>query len=218
MAKLKLHILAIILYIFITGSHSLFAQENPIRSLELKISGDRLIVIGHFSGLIDSEMKETLASGMSSTLSFQLRLLNSRSKSLAKKAEVIYLRYNVWDRVYQLRRTISSYNFNDYNHFEKFLNDSLAFDMGSITKLSIDSKLRILLTYSPEKISDSQKSKLNTWLVNDGQMNESKPAFESESGFSVNLSSLISIFLRKKDASKIFLYQSTPFTIRALRQ
>ena len=180
------------------------------------MNDDRLVVIGHFAGLIDNEMKQTLASGLSSTLSFDLRLFNSRSKVLRNSKETVYLRYNVWEKMYQLRTATQEKYFEDSDHFENFLKDSLTFNMGKISKLPLDDKLRIFLSFSPEKISDSQKSKLNTWLVSEGETNESKPALESESGFSVNLSNLISIFFSKKDSHKIFIYKTTPFTIRAL--
>jgi hypothetical protein len=216
MKLLKLNIVTSFLLICIAGSQLSFAQENPIKSLEVKVNEDRLVIVGHFSGLIDNEMKQTLASGLSSTLSFHLQLFNSRSKVLRKNNEAVYLRYNVWEKVYQVLTTTQEKYFDDIHHFENFLKDSLTFDMGKISKLPIDDKLRIVLSFSPEKISDSQKSKLNTWLVSEGEMNESKPALESESGFSVNLSNLISIFLSKKESQKIFLYKSTPFTIRAL--
>lgn len=216
MKLLKSHIFPLFLLIYITGSQLSFAQENPIKSLEIKTSEDRLVIIGHFTGLIDNEMKQTLASGLSSTLSFHLQLINSRSKVLTKNIETVYLRYNVWERVYQVHTATEERYFEDIQHFENFLNDSLAFNMGKISKLPFDDKLRIVLSYSPEKISDSQKNKLNTWLVSEGEINESKPALESESGFSVNLSNLISIFLSKKESQKIFLYKSTPFTIRDL--
>jgi hypothetical protein len=216
MKLLKSHIFTLFFLIYIAGSQLSSAQENPIKSLEIKMSEDRLVVIGHFSRLINDEMKETLASGLSSTLSFHLQLINSRSKVLRKNNEAIYLRYNVWERVYQVHTATGEKYFEDIQHFDKFLNDSLAFDMGKINKLPFDDKLSIILSYSPERISGSQKSKLNTWLVSEGEINESKPALESESGFSVNLSNLISIFLSKKESQKIFLYKSTPFTIRAL--
>jgi len=216
MKLLKSNTFTLFLLIYITGAQLSFTQENPIKSLEIRMSDDRLVIIGHFAGLIDNEMKQTLASGLSSTLSFHLQLINSRSKVLRKNNEAVYLRYNVWEKMYQVLTTTQEKYFDDIHHFEKFLKDSLTFDMGKISKLSFDDKLHIFLSFSPEKISDSQKSKLNTWLVSEGETNESKPALESESGFSVNLSNLISIFFSKKDSHKIFIYKTTPFTIRAL--
>ncbi|UCE04359.1 MAG: hypothetical protein JSW07_12055, partial [bacterium] len=73
MKLLKSNIVTLFILIHTIGAQLSFAQENPIKSLELKISENRLVVIGHFSELIENEIKQTLASGLSSTLSFHLQ-------------------------------------------------------------------------------------------------------------------------------------------------
>jgi len=195
-----------------------YAQNNPIKSVDVRIDNEYLVVVGHFTGLINAEMKETLASGMSGMLHFQSKLINSRSGVISEIEQNILLRYNVWEKMYSLHSAKTENEFKDFKEFEQFINDSLVFDVSFVKRLPPDKKIQIILSFSPEKISASQKSKLNDWLKSEGEINESKPALETESTFSINLSNLISIFLKKKDDDRLYIYRSTPFTIQSLQK
>lgn len=204
----------IILFMF---SAELWAQDNSIKSIDVRMNNGRVIVVGHFKGLINANMKETLASGMSSSLHFNLKLLGSHSRVLSEIGESIFLRFNVWEKVYSIRTSKKRNDFKNYHQFESFINDSLVFDMGHIKKPASNQTFKILLSFSPENISTSQKNKLNYWLKSEGEIKQSRPAYESESGFSVNLTSLISIFFKKKDHKKLYVFKSAPFTIHSLK-
>ena len=195
-----------------------YAQENPIKSVEIRLLKNRLHITGHFHELINENMKETLASGMSHSLNFQIDLLGTKRKIIASKTEFVLLRYNVWEKFYLIRTLTQQKNFQQSSQFESFLNDSLHFIITNIKKVPTNQQLYIVLSFSPENIPASQMSKLNSWLISDGEMRESKPALEAESGFSINLSNLLSIFLNKKDESRIFIYRSATFTIQSLKK
>lgn len=158
-----------------------------------------------------------LASGLSNSLHFYLKLVNSKSRALSEQGETVILRYNVWEKVYIIRFSTGETHFNQFQHFVKFVNDSLVFKLGKTQKLPLNQKLQIILSFSLEKISDSQKSRLRRWLKNEGEFRESQPALESRSGFSINLTSLISIFLPQKNSDRIYIYKSRPFTIQSLK-
>ncbi|MBN2092682.1 hypothetical protein JW964_23880 [candidate division KSB1 bacterium] len=196
----------------------LIARENPIRSVEMVIEQEKLVAIGHFSGLMTVEMRETLASGMSTSLNFQLKLINRQTQQVKQSLYTIFLRYNVWEKNYRLWSSFQDINFKTAENFEHFLNDSLKFQIISIKNLSANDNFTFILYYSPQKISDNQKNKLNEWLKNEGEMNKAKPGQESESVFSINVSSLISIFLTKKNENSIHLFQTAPFTLQALKK
>ncbi len=196
----------------------LIARENPIRSVEITIEQESLLATGHFSGLLTTEMRETLASGMSTSLNFQLKLINRRTQQVKQSLYTIFLRYNVWEKNYRLWSLFQDRTFKTAENFEYFLNDSLKFQIISIKNLSANDNFTFSLYYSPQKISDNQKTKLNEWLKNEGEMNKGKPGQESESVFSINVSSLISIFLTKKNENSIHFFQTAPFTLQALKK
>lgn len=196
----------------------LLASENPIRSVEITIEQESLLATGHFSGLLTTEMRETLASGMSTSLNFQLKLINRRTQQVKQSLYTIFLRYNVWEKNYRLWSSLQDRTFKTAENFEYFLNDSLKFQIISIKNLSANDNFTFILYYSPQKISDNQKTKLNEWLKNEGEMNKGKPGQESESVFSINVSSLISIFLTKKNENSIHFFQTAPFTLQALKK
>lgn len=207
-----------ILCIFLFSAFSLVrAQNQPIRSLEPKLDQGHLVVIGHFRELLQPEMRETLASGMSNGLNFQLKLLNPQGKSIVELAETIFIQYNVWEKVYILRSSAQSVEFKTLPHFKRFLADSLQFKMGLLHNLPIQNEFRLQIIYSPEPLTASQHRKLNQWLKSEGEIRESQPAMESEPGFSINLSNLLSIFFSKKEARPIFSYRSAPYTLEKLK-
>ncbi|MBN1350120.1 hypothetical protein JXJ21_11965 [candidate division KSB1 bacterium] len=214
---IKIHI-AITLFFIVALMHfaPCSARDNPLVSVEPRIQSERLAAIGHFTQLIDAEMKETLASGMSNTLNFYLKLVDADSKEIIRRGESVALRYNVWEKIYYLRNAGTEARFMQFTSFEAFINDSLTFNLGSIKLFPPDRELRIIFTFSPKKLSDTQKSKLNSWLISGGDIDQSKPARESESTFSINLSRLISMFFSNKERNEIYLQTSKPFTIRSL--
>ena len=215
--KSNFSLLLFLICIVFSPIHS-HAQNNPIKSVDVRIDNEYLVVVGHFTGVINAEMKETLASGMSGMLHFQSKLINSRFKVISQIEQNILLRYNVWEKMYSLHTAKTEYEFKNFKQFEQFINDSLVFYISFFKKLPADQKLQIILSFSPEKISASQKNKLNHWLKSEGEIKESKPALEAESAFSINLSNLISIFLKKKDDDRLYIYRSTPFTIQSLQK
>jgi len=167
-------------------------------------------------GFFDQDMRESLRSGMSSTLNFRLILSDLKGKAIRSNIQNAQLRYDIWEKNYHISIQDQDYQFSKLSKFEIFLYDSLKFSLGHIHNLAKQKKLKISILFSPQKITHSQQKKLNYWLTGAGETEESKPALESESGFSIDLSRLFSIFMRKKPSVKILKFHSQPFSIQGL--
>lgn len=205
------------LLFFTISASLLFARDGVIKSLNMRVEHDKLFVVCQFADLIDSGMQQSLASGMSSSLNFHIELRRINGNKLRTIDETVLLRYDIWEKKYRLRISNQEMVFKDIEHFKIFLNDSLSFNIGTLKGLSLDKKLQIILTLSPEKISVAQKKKLNYWLTSENETKTGQPSLKEESGFSINLSKLISLFISKEVNSNVHIFKSKSFTIQSLK-
>lgn len=225
-SKLALHpitgiqssLYACILSIFILFAKN-FAQDESIRHLELFITDNELNSICHFKpGFIDEDTRQTLSSGLTSIFSFQINLKYENGNIIRNKMVEIAIRYDIWEKQYLLFDNNQIHQFSAYKIFESFLYDSLTFHLGSVKGIDYKKPLQVIVFFSLEKISSAQKEKLNFWLTSGAETKESSPGMEQESGFSINLSKLFSIFLSDKPKTNLQQYQSEIFTIEKLRK
>ncbi len=162
-------------------------------------------------------MHETLTSGMSTSLSFYFQLTGLDGNSIRTRTKSVNFRYDVWEKKYILSYDGQVKQFSGYVHFQSFLADSLTFKLFPARKLPPQKKLLLVLHFLPEKISANQKKKLAFWINNENESQEGAPAKEPSSGFSINISRLISGFLGSEANVKTQKFSTRPFTINALR-
>ena len=199
------------------GFHFGFAQNDPNISIKPAVIENQIYIFCKSSpGFLDQDMRESLLSGMSRTLNFQLILADANGKIIRSKLKAVQLRYDIWEKKYQIFSSGKIHHFSALAKFEVFLYDSLRFKLGNIRSLARQKKLQVVLLFSPQKITNIQQKKLNYWLTSTGETAESKPALEPESGFSIDLSRLFSIFMSKKPSVKTLEFRSALFTIQGL--
>lgn len=195
------------------------AQEKSIKNLDIYITDSNLKINCHFrQNFIDENMRQSLSSGMSNTFNFQINLKYDKGSTIRNRLTEVVIRYDIWEKQYLLFYADQIHQFSTYHKFETFLYDSLSFDMGSIKGIDYKKPLSVLIFFSPEKISKSQKEKLNYWLTGNTDTKESAPGLEQESGFSIDLSKLFSLFLSNKPSTNIEQFKSGSFTIENLRK
>ena len=205
--------------LIITGifPSSIHAQNTNLKSIQPVIRSNNLAVSCKFNSLISDASLETLASGMSSTLNFHLQLIQPGSDVLWSSGKSVKIQYNVWEKKYSIAHSRQNSEFSDYNKFQNFLHDSLEFKIAASLRFQSSLKLQIVLNFLPEKMSAGQKQKLDYWIENESDTKESRPAGETESGFSINLSRLITMFFGKTEKTKMQRIKSTAFIIKSLR-
>jgi len=205
--------------IFLFTFSSAVAQNGSIRDIDVFITESRLNMTCHFiQGFIDEDMRQTLSSGMSSTFNFQITIRYENGSNLRSQLDEIVIRYDIWEKQYLLFHHNQIHQFAGYPAFESFLADSLSFDLGPVKGIDAKKSFRVIVFFSPEKISSAQKERLNYWLANIADTEESAPGSEQESGFSIDLSKLFSVFLSKAPKAKVQQYKSGTFRIDTLRK
>lgn len=196
-----------------------YAQTGSVQSLDINIKNNHILTGCHLKhNFIDDDLKQTLSSGMSSTFNFQINLKYENGSIIRSQLKEISVRYDIWEKQFLLYSNDHNKQFPDFKTFESFLYDSLSFDLGSVKGINNNKPIRVIVFFSPEKISSAQKEKLNYWLTSNADTRESSPGMEPESGFSIDLSKLFSVFLSDKTEKNIQQFKSEPFTIENLRK
>lgn len=188
------------------------AQNNIIKSIDIRIEKNQLLVTPHFNDFFDENIQSVIASGLSKSFHFYCQLNKFKGKSITEIDETIKIRNDVWEKKYLINYAKNLKHFFEYQHFKTFLLDSLQFNLSSIDILPKNDNLQIFITFSSKNISTSQKNKLQYWLTNE---NKSKNENQGSS-FSINISKLISFFFTEKDKKDIHVYNSKVFTIQSV--
>jgi hypothetical protein len=205
------------IFIILILAGFVFAQIPDLgqRAIQVFIQNGQLKALCHFNNLASSEMNENLTSGMSQTILFHFELRKENDKKITSKNPEVKLRYDVWEGTYMILIEGKQKDFKIKDRFYTFLNDSLAFKIDELNKIPSDESLQVFMDFSEEKISGSQKRKLDYWLTGQNESQNINPDNEKPAGFSINLSSLISMFVNKKN-EKSTLVSSKKFTKNSL--
>ncbi len=170
----------------------------------------------HLPDIPDDKMRETLASGMSTRLIFEIRLVSQNSDRETSRLRRLQMRFDVWEKKYELSFGTLKRTFENRKSFENYLQDSLICEFGVITDRQ--TSWQILAFYGPERLASGQKDRVSSWLNNEGRTEESQPGAEQESGFSISLSGLITMFIKDEEQSGKKVIRSDTFTLESLRE
>ena len=180
------------------------------------VENNQLTARFHLPDIPDDKMRETLASGMSTRLMFEIRLVSQNNKRETSRLRRLQMRFDVWEKKYELWFGTMNRSFTDRNSFENFVRDSLICELGVIT--DPQTSWRVLAFYGPERLASGQKDRVSSWLNNEGRTEESQPGAEQESGFSISLSGLITMFIKDEEQPGRKVIRSDTFTLESLRK
>jgi len=210
-------LLKIKILILLVVSTFCFAQEVEIKSVKPFLDNNKLAVKTEFTNLLNQDMIEGLGSGMARTLIFHFNLNSKNGEKINEFNRLVKLRYDVWENIYSLSNRKEKKQFKHFNSLNNFLNDSLNFILLSSNRISSEKLIQVVMYFSPENISETQKRKLDYWIDEDNDQNKKTNNDESESGFSINLSGLITLFTSKENPKNSTKGQSKLFTIKSLK-
>jgi len=186
----------------------LTGQNNYIKNVKIHSVNGELTAHTQFYNFLNEDILSAVNSGMNIAFHFYFELQDSEKNVLKEQDNQVNVRNDIWENQY----IITGYNilkkFEEYVNFKNFLLDSIRFNLLSTKNIPENKKLQLYLTFSPQKISTSQKEKLQNWLKNEEK--------DSESSISLNLTKLISFFLTKEKKENISIYKSELFTKKSV--
>jgi len=195
----------------------LFGQSPDAVTIKPKIAGKQLVAECRFKNLISPEMMEGLSSGISRSFVFRFTLLQDNVKELISVNRTIHFKYNVWEDFYIVNIAGKTHTLKSSAEFNRFLSDSLHFNMTSVSVLPKDKSLHLQMVMSSDDLASSQKEKLNKWLRQSEPGDNSISEQDDHSGFSINLSGLLSLFFGTEKDKNIKMYLSEIFTLQSLK-
>jgi hypothetical protein len=204
MKKLPLFIIMILLLI-----DSILYGQNNIKHVKIFAFQNEVLFQPQLNDFFDEDILGAVNSGMNITFHFYTELRDAKKKLVKDQENQVQVRNDVWENQYILSGYKLLKRFNEFQQFKNYMLDSLQFKIEINKKLNTGNPMQLILTFSPQKISQSQKGKIREWLKNEEN--------DSESTLSLNLSKLISFFLSDEKNENLSIYRSETFTLKSIK-
>lgn len=182
------------------------------------VQNDTLRVSFRISNMFSQKVRGTIQSGLPSVVEYQIDLYEHKRR-LLRLHQIQRILYDVWEERY----TLESADADTGRVFATF--QTLARHCSQIENLVLLSRLRLrpqtryrlTISASVSPISAHQNRKLSGWLQSANQTEDDITSPESSSGFKLNLSKLVSFFMRSSNRRGNYSAQfSTEFRLSDL--
>jgi hypothetical protein len=213
---INFRLISLFLLALVFSGSVLQAQSMQIQRIDLFTKNNVLFSRLHVQNFFDEGLTESIASGMSRRIEIQLELVRNDRKSYFNRIESLNLKYDVWERIYLYKSASTQRQFDNFENFKHFVSDSMQFRLSSLTQLNQDEQYQLYVIFSQVEITETQQKELKSWIARDAQTSESQPAQETDQGFSINISRLLSLFFSGKSSDDFYVYKSPFFTLKSL--
>lgn len=186
-----------IIIVLMLFAPSLAAQSNTLKILQVRTFTDKnlagLEIV--FAPFFTEKVTGTIQSGLPSMLEIEFVIKNKKRKTLFRKVVFRRISYNIWEEKYRIDGADSSQFFKEFSDLQKACillktkpilpRKILLKEHASVAMISAQLRL----------ISSSQSRKLAGWLDRSEQTIETISSDEQSSGFRLNFSALVSMFM-----------------------
>ena len=188
------------LLLAITCGVALRAQTAlEITSIRPFASGDSLMCGFTVPGLFDGAIGETLLSGLPVLIELSVSLDGGNGATQALPLRKYRLSYDIWEDQFLLESARRQRRFASLDALKQWWNprDSLA--LLPLKRLDGDKTWKVQLHLKVILLSRTQGDKLKEWLLGANETEENLPSQERDTGFKLNLNSLVSLFFNKSE-------------------
>jgi hypothetical protein len=210
----KMYLIAGMVLVF---SGFTFGQSPDAVTIKPKSGNRQLVAECRFKNLLSAEIMEGLSSGISRSLVFHFILLQDNTKKVLDVNRSIHLKYNVWEDFFLVTVSGKTHIIKTKAAFNRFLDDSLNFSLASLSALPGDKSLRLQLAMGSDDLTSAQREELDDWLRQSESDENSISDQENRTGFSINLSTLLTLFFEKERDKRQLTHTSEPFTLQSLK-
>ncbi len=192
-----------VLFILILANTVLLAQEAlRIREVLPYVEGDSLKCSYRVSELIQGAVRQTLLSGLPVLIEEQCRLMDDKQHNTTTVINKFRITYDIWEDLIHLEGVSFSKTFTSLDSLNKWWAPRRNIFLiatgypGNASRAYLFIRLRIIL------LSRTQSQRLKDWILNTQETEENLPTQDRDTGFTLNLNRLLSLFFRKDDISK----------------
>lgn len=208
--KLKLLKLLLILTIYFLILSPTYAHNNATLLIHPYAADDSLKLEIRFENLFEGNIKKTLLAGLPILIDINIQLIDSENKSIQSKKLSGKIVYDVWEELFNIQGLQSTENslptLDDViNYFSDQLKTSLLpkdYLMGAeVYHINAESRLTLL--------TQKQSRQLKYWIQSGEQTEEDLPSNERDTGFRLNLNTLVQFFMGKKNEPEEFFLENS---------
>ncbi len=173
----------------------LLAQQPKIRALLAQPQDGRIAAHVQLENLFSPKITSTIRSGLPVIIRCDFRLQTGNGREVARAVQSVQVLFDIWTQRYRLTLLDSNLFVSTFEEMEKTF---AKLELAAITShdrldSALSYRLRLRVTVIP--ISAEQGKQLLQRLESNDLRSESTASESGRSGFSVNLSSLLSFFL-----------------------
>lgn len=173
----------------------LAAQAPRITALTAVLERDSLLVDAQMADLFSNKIANTIRSGLPTVVRCDFRIINERDREVAAALLVMEIRYDIWAQRYHVVSNHSRRTGSSFEEMEKICSTLTRLPVLTLAELPAVPTCRVRLQVTVIPISSRQN---HQWRerIESADLQEAAAASESgRSGFSVNVSRLLSFFL-----------------------
>ncbi|MGH7596539.1 MAG: DUF4390 domain-containing protein [bacterium] len=175
------------------------AQAPRVVSVIVKPVEQHLTVSVQLADIFSPKIANTIRSGLPAVIRFDFRIVEEPNREARRIMRSVRILYDVWSERYRIAVNGREQIVSTFAEMEKFCAGFEAEKFLPLAQLSPTKTYRLRLQVAVIPISAKQDQQLRDWLEASDATEESAPGEERATGFSLNLSKLVSFFWGKKD-------------------
>ncbi len=186
-----------IFLLFILASKTT-AQAPRVVSISAKPVEQHLAISVQLADLFSPKIANTIRSGLPAVIRFDFRLIEEPNREARQITRSLRILYDVWSERYRIAVNGQEQIASTFAEMEKFCTGFAEQKFFPLNRLSPQGTYKLRLQVAVIPISAKQDQQLRDWLEASDATEESAPGEDRATGFSLNLSKLVSFFWGKK--------------------
>ena len=197
------------------------AQQSPqVDELQVFAENDSLRCRYAISDLFTGNTRQTLLSGLPVLVQLRWQLLDENERAITQIIQKFQLKYDIWEDLFFEESPNGKSQFASIKALESAWQSPEPQLIIAGNLPDAESKLRISLDVNVVLLSRTQGQQLKNWIFNANETEESLPGSNRDTGFTLDLNRLFSLFFSRSDVIEQTSVRkiSPDFTLNELRR
>jgi hypothetical protein len=178
---------------------SLAAQEPRIVSLSAGAERDSLVADVQLDDLFPPKIANTIRSGLPTVVRFDFRVITEPGREVMRRVQVMEIVYDIWAQRFHFTLEDSRRFAASFDDMKKMCSRLERHKLAALAELNAGPTYRLRLQVTVIPISSRQNHQWRERIESADLQDEAAASESGRSGFSVNVSRLLSFFLSGKE-------------------
>lgn len=186
----------------------LLAQEVPeISDIQVYQVHDSVKCSFRIPDLFSGDVEETLLSGLPVLIEERYLYQGEQNKTINTRIHKFRITYDIWEDLFTLEQASGFHQFPDLDSLTRWWNPREEVFLSSVSRLENVGEAFLTIRVRIVLLSRAEGEKLKDWIFHSQETEESLPTQNRDTGFTLNLNRLLSIFFRKEDVAREIIVQ-----------